>query len=366
MSLRGALYSDTSQEALVLRDTVFITFQQPFEALASCWCQKDSFELRNTTGFYNFKNIFKLEDFCCCLVFLSFPSQPIPWLTVYLLKWPTQILVSFAICAILLWPSTGQVLWSLGMWIGVDWKLGVGPHDYFLTFYYQILSLVPNFSYFGGHVFYFKKLDFCPELWNIGIVPWHFEYEWFRHHQHVTLFLFSDIVLNFLRASNFPNAQWELWQFSWLFCSFLDAIIVGHKHRLEPINSIHSLMWWSKLWTKLGIAYTSLLWFELLQAGSLGATRSTVLWLSAVPWFLTHILPDLVMRPCNESRRLEAWEGVVSGSGSMGLAGHIMVSGIGQWTALILPLEGTFLWFSQVPCWVPLFWSFPDLCVTPV
>lgn len=42
-------------------------------------------------------------------------------------------------------------------------------------------------------------------------------------------------------------------------------------------------------------------------------------------------------------RRLEAWEGVMSGSDSIGLAGHIMVSGIGQWTELILPLEGTFL-----------------------
>lgn len=46
----------------------------------------------------------------------------------------------------------------------VDWRLGVGPGDHFMSFHYQILSLMPNFSYFGGHVFCFKKLDFFLEV----------------------------------------------------------------------------------------------------------------------------------------------------------------------------------------------------------
>ena len=53
-------------------------------------------------------------------MFISFPCLPRLWLVVYLLLWPTQILVSFAMGAILLWPSPGQGTWSLE-WI---WDLG--------------------------------------------------------------------------------------------------------------------------------------------------------------------------------------------------------------------------------------------------
>ena len=40
----------------------------------------------------------------------------------------------------------------------VDWRLGMSPGDHFLTFHYQILSLVPNCSYSGGRVFVFSPL----------------------------------------------------------------------------------------------------------------------------------------------------------------------------------------------------------------
>ena len=40
-----------SQEALVVRDTVFVTFQQPFGALTNCWCQKYSIEVKTWLNF---------------------------------------------------------------------------------------------------------------------------------------------------------------------------------------------------------------------------------------------------------------------------------------------------------------------------
>lgn len=69
-----------SQEALVVRDTVFVTFQQPFGALTNCWCQKYSIEVKTWLNFIvskmylnnrilkNFFDIYWLSHtLACCL-----------------------------------------------------------------------------------------------------------------------------------------------------------------------------------------------------------------------------------------------------------------------------------------------------------